>query len=156
MIQFGHNDEAKEKVGRYTTPDEYKTNLIRFVREARAKNAYPILISPVTRRKFIDGKIQQTHAEYSPLVKEVADEHSVPFIDLDAQSRELLQEFGEEESKLLFLQLQPGEHPNYPDGKNDNTHFSELGARKIAQLVLTEMIRQKIELADRVVKPKKK
>jgi lysophospholipase L1-like esterase len=156
LIQFGHNDEAKEKVGRYATPDEYKTNLIRFVRETRAKNAYPILISPVTRRKFIEGKIQQTHAEYSPLVKEVADEHSVPFIDLDTQSRELLQQFGEEGSKLLFLQLQPGEHPNYPDGKNDNTHFSELGARKIAQLVLAEMIKQKIELADRVVKPKKK
>src|SRR3954471_18563281 len=31
FIQFGHNDEGKEKVGRYTTPDEFKTNLIRYV-----------------------------------------------------------------------------------------------------------------------------
>src|SRR4051794_14940885 len=27
FIQFGHNDEGKEKVGRYTTPDEFKKNL---------------------------------------------------------------------------------------------------------------------------------
>jgi lysophospholipase L1-like esterase len=35
--------------------------------------------------------------------------------------------------------LKPGEHPNYPDGKEDNTHFNELGARLIAQLVLKEI-----------------
>lgn len=27
----------------------------------------------------------------------------------------------------------------YPDGKEDNTHFNELGARLIAQLVLKEI-----------------
>ena len=37
FIQFGHNDEAKEKVERYTTPDEYKANLTRFVNETRNK-----------------------------------------------------------------------------------------------------------------------
>src|SRR5215470_3579911 len=40
LIQFGHNDESKEKTDRYTTPDEYKSNLARFVKETRAKNAY--------------------------------------------------------------------------------------------------------------------
>jgi lysophospholipase L1-like esterase len=60
---------------------------------------------------------------------------------------------GVESSKLLFLQLKPGEHPNYPDGKEDNTHFSELGARSLAQLVLAEIKNQVPELADRIVKP---
>jgi lysophospholipase L1-like esterase len=33
----------------------------------------------------------------------------------------------------------PGEHPNYPEGKDDNTHFNELGARLVAQIVLKEI-----------------
>ena len=37
---------------------------------------------------------------------------------------------------FYFMQLKPGEHPNYPEGKEDNTHFNELGARLVAQLVL--------------------
>jgi lysophospholipase L1-like esterase len=67
----------------------------------------------------------------------------------------MLVAFGVEPSKLLFLQLQPGEHPNYPDGKDDNTHFSELGARKMAQLVLAGIKDLHLELADRVVQAKK-
>jgi len=34
-----------------------------------------------------------------------------------------------------------------------NTHFTELGARLIAQIVLSEIKAQKMELADRIVKP---
>jgi len=156
FMQFGHNDESKEKVDRYTSPEDYKRNLRKFISETRAKKANPVLLTPVTRRKFVDGKIQETHAEYSALVREVAKSENVAFIDLDEMSKVLLQQFGEEKSKLLFLQLEPGEHPNYPDGKNDNTHFSEIGARKIAQLVLSEVKNQKLELANRIVKPKVK
>jgi lysophospholipase L1-like esterase len=156
FIQFGHNDESKEKVERYTSPEDYKINLRKFVSETRAKNANPILLTPVTRRRFKEGKIQETHNEYSPLVLEIAKETKTPCIDLDKKSRELLQQFGEEQSKLLFLQLEAGEHPNYPEGKTDNTHFNELGARKIAQLVLAEIVAMKLELANRIVKSDKK
>src|SRR5215216_5959012 len=41
FIQFGHNDEGKEKVGRYTTVDEFKTNLLRYVNESKNKKAIP-------------------------------------------------------------------------------------------------------------------
>lgn len=153
FIQFGHNDEVKEKTDRYTTPEEYKKNLARFITETRARKAIPVLLTPVTRRRFdSEGKIQETHAEYSPLVREVAKQLNTPLIDLDEKSRELLQQFGEEHSKLLFLQMQPGEHPNYPQGKDDNTHFSELGARKMAQLVLAEIRKLNIGLAEHIVK----
>jgi hypothetical protein len=63
----------------------------------------------------------------------------------------LLQEFGVENSKFLFLHLEPGEHPNHPAGKTDNTHFSELGARKMAQLVLREMRNLKLPIAGKAV-----
>ena len=154
FIQFGHNDEVKEKVGRYTTPEEYKANLLRFIRETRAKKANPLLLTPVARRKFDEqGRLQETHAQYSDLVREVARETNTPLIDLDRQSQALLQQYGPETSKLFYLHLAPDEHPNYPEGKADDTHFSELGARKMAQLVLASIKAQQLELAERIVTP---
>ncbi len=153
FIQFGHNDESKDKADRYTTPEQYESNLVKFITETRAKKANPVLLTPVSRRRFKEGQAQETHQEYSPLVIEVASQQNVPLIDMDTKSRELLQKWGEEQSKLLFVQLAAGEHPNYPDGRMDNTHFSELGARLIAQMVLSEIRNQKMQLADRIVKP---
>ncbi|MEO6404538.1 MAG: rhamnogalacturonan acetylesterase [Ferruginibacter sp.] len=154
IIQFGHNDESKEKTERYTTPDEYKTNLIKFITETREKKAIPILFTPVSRRKFDKANNTiPTHEAYSALVREVAKTTGVLFVDLDERSRQLYQNMGMENSRLLFLQLKPGEHPNYPDGKEDNTHFNELGARLIAQLVLSELKNLHIELTERLVKP---
>jgi len=156
LIQFGHNDEGKEKVGRYTTPDEFKANLLRYVTETRSKKAIPILITPVTRRNFDSvGKIKETHPIYADVVRQVAQESNTPLIDLDEKSKALLQQYGEENSKFLFNYLDPNEHPNYPDGQKDNTHFSELGARKMAELVLAEIKSLHLELADRIVKKNK-
>lgn len=156
FIQFGHNDEAVSKAERYSTPDTFKMNLTRYVKETRARKAIPILITPVSRRKFNgDGNVVETHV-YSPLVRKIATELNVPLIDLDKKSMELYQQFGVENSKLLFLQLKPGAHPNYPEGVEDNTHFNELGARLIAQLVLKEIKELKLQLADRIVIPAKK
>lgn len=155
FIQFGHNDESKDKRERYSPPDLFKANLVKYITETRNKKAIPVLLTPVSRRKFdADGKAMETHAEYSPLVREVAKGQNVPLIELDELSRGLYQQFGPEGSKLLFLQLQPGEHPNYPDGKVDNTHFSELGARLIAQIVLKEIRSLKLELVERIVNNK--
>ncbi len=157
IIQFGHNDESKSKQERYATPDTFKMNLTRFITETKAKKATPILFTPVSRRKFDkDGNAIETHKEYSALTREVAKEQKVLFIDLDEKSKSLYQKFGDENSKLLFLQLKPGEHPNYPEGKEDNTHFNELGARLIAQLVLTELKTLNLELNERIVIPVKK
>ncbi len=156
FIQFGHNDEAKEKLERYTTPGEYKINLTRFVNEARSRKAKPILVTPVSRRRFKDSVAIETHEVYSKLVVEVAASLKVPLLDLDSKSRELYQKFGPEHSKLLFLQLAPGEHPNYPEGKNDNTHFNELGARLIAQIVLDWIKQNEPELAAHIIQPVKK
>jgi lysophospholipase L1-like esterase len=152
FIQFGHNDEVKEKTDRYTSPEDYKANLIRFIIETRNKKANPVLLTPVTRRQFDStGHIKETHLIYSNLVREVAKQQKVPLIDMDEKSKALLQQFGAENSKWLFMQLQPGEHPNYPDGRNDNTHFNELGARLMAQLVLNEIKELKLDLAKRII-----
>ncbi|WP_229207911.1 rhamnogalacturonan acetylesterase [Dyadobacter beijingensis] len=152
LIQFGHNDEVKTKKS-YVDEAGFQQNLVRFIEETRAKKAYPVLITPVARRSFdADGKIQETHAVYAQLVRDVAAAQQAPLIDLDKTSQALLQKMGPENSKMLFLHMAPGEHPNYPEGKEDNTHFNELGARKMAELVLADLKAQKIGLADRVVK----
>jgi lysophospholipase L1-like esterase len=157
FIQFGHNDESVEKQERYTSPEQFKYNLVKFIKEARALKATPVLFTPVSRRKFNDaGMALETHKTYSPLVREVAEAEHVLWIDLDSKSRALYQEFGKDNSSLLFLQLKAGEHPNYPEGKIDNTHFSELGARLIAQLVLKEIKSLNTELNNHIIVPKKK
>lgn len=153
FIQFGHNDEVSTRKS-YTSESDFKANLLRFVTESRAKKATPVLITPVARRKFdATGNIESTHTVYSELVRSVATNTQTPLIDLDTQGQLLLQQFGVEKSKLLFLHLAPGEHPNYPDGKEDNTHFNELGARRIAEIVLANIWSLKLELADRIIKP---
>ena len=156
LMQFGHNDEAKEEKykDRYTPVPDYKTNLIKFITETRAKKATPVLITPVTRMKFDkDGRQQETHTEYTNACYEIAAQYHVPLVDLDKKSRELLQQFGPENTKLLFMQLEPGEHPDYPEGQKDNTHFTEYGARRIAELVLQGVKELNLELADRIVRP---
>lgn len=154
FIQFGHNDEGKEKVGRYTTPDEYKANLVKYINESRSKKAIPVLITPVARRTFDStGKIKESHPIYSDVVREVAKQLHVPMIDLDEKSKALYEQMGPEAAKYLFNYLQPNEHPNYPDGHKDDTHFSELGARKIAEIVLAEIKNLNIDLANRIIKP---
>lgn len=155
FIQFGHNDEAENYPDRYTPPEDYRKNLVRFVTETRSKKANPVLLTPITRRRFDkDGRIQETHVAYSRVTVEVAAQYKVPLIDLDRMSRELVQQFGVENSKLLFLELAPGDHPNYPYGRHDNTHFTELGARKMAQLAVSQVVAQKLPLlSERLAKP---
>lgn len=152
FIQFGHNDEVPTKKT-YTTEEQFKNNLIRYVNESRSKKAIPVLLTPVARRKFDStGHIVGTHEVYSQIVRSVAKQLNVPFIDLDKKSQSLLQQLGSENSKFLYNHLQPGEHPNYPDGKIDDTHFNEFGARRMAELVLDGIKELHLELSNHLVK----
>ncbi|TKC55435.1 rhamnogalacturonan acetylesterase [Pedobacter hiemivivus] len=152
FIQFGHNDEVKTKKT-YTTEEEFETNLGKYVSESLKAGAFPVLITPVARRSFdAEGKVLPTHKVYSEIVRTVSREMNVPLIDLDKESMALLQKMGSENSKLLFNKLEPGQHPNYPAGVDDNTHFNEYGARRMAELVLSELKKMNLELANRIVK----
>jgi len=152
FIQFGHNDEVVTKKT-YTTESEFKSNLGKYVDDSRRLKAIPILLTPVARRKFdSSGNVVGTHDVYSQIVRDVAKEKNVPLIDLDKKGQQLYQQMGVEGSKHLFNYVEAGEHPNYPTGKNDDTHFSELGARKIAQVVLQEIRALKLDVANRIVK----
>jgi lysophospholipase L1-like esterase len=147
FIQFGHNDAAKDRVDRYTPPEDFKNNLRKFIAEVKAKKANPVLLTPVMRRRFDkDGKFYDAHGEYPDLTRSVAKEQKVPLLDLHRRTETLLVNYGMEESKKLFLQLKPGEHPNYPNGVDDNTHFSPKGAEEVAKLVVEEIQDKKLKL----------
>jgi lysophospholipase L1-like esterase len=154
FIQFGHNDGAKDKPDRYTPPEDYRANLVRFVKEVRERKATPVLFTPVMRRKFTPGgAFVDQHGVYPGLVREVAAELKVPLIDMHRASERVLVRYGPEESRKLFLQLKPGENPNYPNGVDDNTHFNPRGAEEMAGLAVEGIREAKLGLAKYLVKP---
>src|SRR6266480_5709684 len=78
FIQYGHNDmkEKGEGVGAFTT---YKTDLKKFVAEARKRGATPVVVTSMNRRTFdVDGKITNSLGDYPEAVRQVAKEENVP------------------------------------------------------------------------------
>ena len=154
FIEFGHNDEKLDKLNVGATANgEYRENLVRMVKDVRAKKAFPVLLTSVARRKFDEsGKLVATHGEYPGAMRNVAAELKVPLIDMERKSSDVLTKFGAEDSKSLFLQLKPNAHPNYPNGVEDNTHFSVFGAEQMARQAAIGIAETKIGLAKFLVK----
>ena len=156
FIQFGHNDGAKDRPDRYTPPEDYRANLVRFVREVRERKATPVLFTPVMRRRFTkEGVFQDVHGVYPGLVREVAADMHTPLIDMHRMSERVLVGYGPEESRKLFLQLKPGENPNYPNGIDDNTHFNPRGAEEMAALAVAGIRERKLGLAKFLLKTRR-
>ena len=137
MIQFAHNDQKMIDKKRFTDPwRAYRENLQKFVADVREKEAEPILLTSIARRSFDKhGKLADTLAPYSEVLRDVAAQQKVVLIDLNRSTSELLQQLGPERSKSLYLHLQPGQHPNYPEGEQDDTHLNPQGADRVARMV---------------------
>ncbi len=94
LIQFGHNDQPG-KPGRSTDlATEFPANLRRYVNDARAAGARPVLVTPLTRRQFERGQLIDDLAPWAAATRAVARELQVPLIDLHARSRALVQGMG--------------------------------------------------------------
>lgn len=128
FIQFGHNDAKADDPERYAPAfGAYQDNLRRFVRGAREKGATPVLLTPVARRWFKDGKLDRNcHTDYPAAMKQVADEMGVTLLDITTASLDWLESLGDEASKAYFM---------ISTGKDDNTHTIARGARKVTELV---------------------
>ncbi|WP_252731701.1 rhamnogalacturonan acetylesterase [Psychrosphaera sp. F3M07] len=147
FIQFGHNDQSKHKVDRYTSPEQYESNIRNMIHITQNKRASVILMTPITRRHFDDNaQLKLTHP-YADIVRNIAKDTNVSFIDMETLTREHFQQQGLTLSALRFMHIKPDLHPNYPNGITDNTHLNQLGAREVAQLVLTELKAQKHPLS---------
>lgn len=148
LIQFGHNDQKTGDTARYTDPKStFKTYLTQYVNEARAKGAIPVLVTPVNRYKFSGSHLVPTHGEYPQAMIDLGKELNVPVIDITEKSKQLFETLGPEKTFKLFLNLDPGESPNYPKGVKDNTHFALSGATEIAKLVVEGIKESNLPLA---------
>lgn len=129
LIQFGHNDShGPEKPESTNAATDYKEYLRRYVDEARAAGATPILVTPMVRRTFnADGKLRDDLSQYADAMKEVANEKKAVVIDLHASSKQLVEKLGPAASAEMVNK--PG----------DFTHFNEKGARAMAGLVMKDL-----------------
>lgn len=104
LVQFGHNDQPG-KSGRSTDlATEFPANLRRYVEEIRAAGAQPVLLTPLTRRQFADGRLVDDLAPWADAVRRVAAEMKVPLVDLHARSRDAVQGMGPVQA-MRFAQL---------------------------------------------------
>ena len=154
FIQFGHNDQKYKDSTRYTNPfTQYRYNLERYVKETREAGATPILMSSIVRRKFNEyGTLEDTHGNYPLVVRMVARDLEVPFIDMQYLTERLERKYGPEKSKSIHLHFEPGENDYYKNGKHNDTHLSYSGAKLIASLGLQEIARQDLAL-ENYIKP---
>ena len=158
IIQFAHNDEKCKGEDVYvrnaelraegkdtltdmrgTEPNTtYKEYLRTYIREAREMGVTPVLMSPICRAYFKDGKInsegrhdlsqisnlksQTSNKDYVRCMREVARETGVPFLDMTARSQELYESSGADYCMAHFFNC------------GDKTHTSAAGGMAIASL----------------------
>jgi lysophospholipase L1-like esterase len=149
IIQFGHNDEKTNNVKVGTAPyGEFTTNLVRFIREARGRQATPILATPVARRKFdAKGTLTNSHGVYPEAVRKVAEAEKVPLLELCVATEKLLQQLGPESSKRLFDWIPAKEFAVNSKELEDDTHFNAYGASRVCDLAVVEIEANVPELA---------
>lgn len=141
-IQFGHNDEKPDEARHTTSFGDYQENLKKFVDVARAHKAYPLFITSLYRRLFNDDKktLQEgTHEDYPDAMIALAKELDVPVIDLCTLSKKKIEEAGYEVTKKWFLHVPAGIYPNFPDGKEDNSHLQYEGAYQFSMIIAQEV-----------------
>ena len=168
LIQFAHNDQSSKSERWTDETTEFPANLRRFVEEVRAAGATPVLVTPLTRREFREGKLHNTLASWSDQIRGVAKAMDVPLVDLNALSAAQAQEMGAETATKLAqvpptpeelaaaragttLRARPAPPPPPPiegDGargqvtqKFDYTHLGDIGAEVTAKLVAQALAR---------------
>ena len=160
LIQFGHNDEPGKGPDRETDPHTtYREFMARYVDDARAIGAKPILVTSLTRRMFDksgSGKIVCSLTPYAEEVRKLAADKQVPLVDLYARSIELCEKLGPEACLAFSLprttnQVSKAAGTNRVDNPAANqwdfTHLNATGSVVFAGLVVKELRRAVPELA---------
>ena len=138
VIQFGHNDQKTDERGTdaFTT---YIANLKYMASSLMEKGVKVIFITSVPRHRFVDGKIVDTHKDYIAAMKTAGHQLGIPVLDITIPLMIDEAMMGEEESRKYYMNFGPGLYPNYPDGKEDNTHLRPEGAKWVASEIASQM-----------------
>lgn len=136
IIQFGHNDEKVDDAERGTEPwSSFMANLAHMASTLKGKGVYTVIATPIPRRKFIGGIMQDTHGDYAAAAKAAAHQAGVPCVDATLPAMLEYQRMGED-SRRFHMDFAPGIYPNYPDGDADGTHLRPEGAAYYASLIM--------------------
>ncbi len=130
LIQFGHNDShAKDRPESTDAATDYKEHLRKYVDDAKAKGVTPVFVTPMHRRVFNKrtGELSKALKPYADAMKEVAREKKVECVDLYNLSGAIMQKRGDEGCLDLFC------------NPKDRSHFSEKGARLMAELITKDL-----------------
>lgn len=107
LIQFGHNDQPG-KPGRSTDlVTEFPVNMARYVTEVKALNGIPVLVTPLTRRSFKDGVLENNLKPWADAIEKVALETKTILLPLNAESHAAVQAMGEAEADTLAVAPPP-------------------------------------------------
>lgn len=180
LIQFGHNDQSSKPERWTDRTREFPANLRRFVEEVRAAGAVPVLVTPLTRREFKAGKLDNSLAPWADEVRKVAAEMKVPLVDLNARSAAAVAKMGAATATQLAQlpptpeelraaeagttlpprpapesRSAPAADQNAPRGavtrKFDYTHVGVVGAELFARLVTRDLAAAVPELRSQLV-----
>jgi rhamnogalacturonan acetylesterase len=146
LIQFGHNDGGpidKEKyrgslkgignevqeitidvTGKKEIVHTYGWYMRKYVADAKAKGAIPIVLSPVPRNIWKEGKVVRASADYGLWAKESAESGKAFFVDLNEIVAEHYEKDGQEKVGTAYFTTK------------DHTHTSAAGARVNADSVI--------------------
>ena len=148
LMQFGHNDQ-KDDPARHTDPETtYRANLFRFVYEVRAQGGIPVLVTPLSRRTYKDGKLAvDALQQYTAATREVAAEEKVTVVDLYQLSTKLLQGMTQEQADTLDADSHPdAKAENGAGAKPDRTHLNDQGKALFGRMVADNLARIEVEL----------
>jgi pectinesterase len=148
LIQFGHNDGPGKGPDRETDPKTtFRDNMARYIEEARAAGAQPVLVTSIVRRVFTaDGKIvRDSLVPYVEAVRELAAAQNIPLIDLYSLTLAQAEKLGSEGCAEIDARL--------PDGKRDTTHLGPKGRQEIGRMAAQEFVRLMPVMRDYAAEP---
>jgi lysophospholipase L1-like esterase len=156
LIQFGHNDQPG-KPGRSTDlATEFPPNMAHYAQQVAEAGATPVLVTPLSRRSFREGVLQNDLRPWAEAsIKVAAAEHAV-LLDLNADSSAAIQAMGMSEADTLAmapLPTEPGQNTQQAldaaqalakqKGENyrgfDRTHLGAKGAALFSAMVAREL-----------------
>lgn len=148
LIQFGANDATAPRPLRYIPPEHFAQVLDQYLTGAQDRGARPVLITPPPRYHFApDGTEVLDFAAYADVERAVAAERGIPLIDVSREVGALVQAWGPDHAAALYLKVSAGQYAGYPDGADDSTHCSAVGARVVATAVARGLAAQLDDLA---------
>ena len=140
LIQFGHNDQPGKPERSTDLATEFGPNMAGYVKEARAAGAEVVLVTPLTRRTFKAGELDNDLRPWAEAVLRVGVEQGVPVLDLNATSADAVRAMGQPAADTL------AEAPP----RFDRTHLGPKGAALFAEQVVQGLLKLKPELAGAV------